>query len=395
MFESLWFWALLVVTAASFYVTSKRQVSIRAAVVAVASLVALVLIVKLKLICLVLLLGMSAWIFIGLRLTRDLAARRTYVASAIVFFPVLVLWVMGKQAAALGWTPLNILFFIGFSFYLVKAWTLIRDYHEQRIERLDPFVVFAYFLFFPAYIAGPMHYFGEFDGTIRNRLSLDGEALVDATFRILLGFTKIKLVAALLVPFSLEAIKTAGHASLRRLVFASFIYSIVIWADFSGYSDLAIGTSRLMGMRTPENFNYPYAARNIRDFWQRWHITFSRVLTSYIFVPISRNLQRAIGDRRKTILVVAYLATFLFCGYWHGPTLNFLLWGVYHGLALIIYDFYRQRTAKRRLQAAARSRFFYAEPLIGVFSRLLTFALVSIGWIFFVLPAGMIFRRLR
>lgn len=393
MFESLLFWALLVVTAASFYVTSKRQVSFRAAVVVIVSLVVLVFVVKLKPICLVFLIVTSAWILVGLRLTSGLARRRTYLASALVFFPVLVPWVIGKQAVAMEFTPLTILFFIGLSFYLVKAWTLIRDYHEQRIERLDPCVVFAYFLFFPAYIAGPMHYFGEFDNTIRNRLRLDGEALVEVCFRVLLGFTKIKLIAALLLPLSLEAIKTSGHASLRHIVLASFVYSIVIWADFSGYSDLAVGTSRLIGMQTPENFNYPYFARNIREFWQRWHITFSRVLTSYVFIPISRKLQREIGGWQKTILIVSYLVTFLFCGYWHGPTVNFLLWGLYHGLALVAYDFYRQYTVKRRLQRSPRSP--YLETLLGLVSRAFTFSFVSLGWIFFVLPAGMIFRRIR
>ncbi len=393
MFESLLFWALLVITAAAFYISSKRQVKIRAAAIVVVSLITLIFIIKLKPVCIVILIASSLWILVGLRLTGDLARRRTYLASALVFSPMLSAWVLGKQSVAMEFTPLSILFFIGFSFYLVKAWTLIRDYHEQRIEKLDPLVVFAYFLFFPAYIAGPMHYFAEFDNTIRNRLSLDGESVVDICFRVLLGFTKIKLVAALLLPLSLEAIRTSGHASLRHIVLASFVYSIVIWADFSGYSDLAIGTSRLIGMRTPENFNYPYLSLNIREFWQRWHITFSRVLTSYVFIPISRKLQREIGERPKTILVSSYLVTFLFCGYWHGPTLNFLLWGLYHGLALIAYDLYRQFTVKRRLQKTTRSP--YSATLIGLASRACTFSFVSLGWIFFVLPAGMIFRRIR
>jgi alginate O-acetyltransferase complex protein AlgI len=238
-----------------------------------------------------------------------------------------------------------------------------------------------------------MHLYGEFEHSLREPARLDGESLVDVLFRILLGFVKIKLVAALFTPLSLEAVKASGALTLRGLLAGSFAYSIVIWADFSGYSDLAIATSRVVGIRTPENFNYPYAAANIRDFWQRWHITFSRVLTAYVFVPVSRKLNAAFGGRRQAVLIASYLATFLFCGYWHGPTLNFLLWGLYHGAGLVVYDLYRQGATKRRLKRKGRPLFPYAEPLGRAASVALTFSFVSLGWVFFVLPAGMIFKR--
>jgi alginate O-acetyltransferase complex protein AlgI len=326
-------------------------------------------------------------------LTRGLGESRPYLASFLVFLPVLVPWVMGKQSAALNWRPLDFLYFVGFSFFLIKAWTLIKDCHDRRVARPDLFVVLAYFLFFPAYVAGPMHLYGEFDATLREPSPLDGEALVDVVFRILLGFVKIKLLAALFTPVSLAAVKESGALTLRGLFVGSFAYSVVIWADFSGYSDLAIATSRVVGIRTPENFNYPYAAANIRDFWQRWHVTFSRVLTGYVFVPVSRKLNAALGGRRRAVLITSYLATFLFCGYWHGPTLNFLLWGLYHGAGLVAYDLYRAGATKRRLKRKGAPRSRYAEPLGRAASVALTFTFVSLGWVFFVLPAGMIFQR--
>jgi D-alanyl-lipoteichoic acid acyltransferase DltB (MBOAT superfamily) len=394
MFETSLFWALLLLSAAAFYITSEAQVRTRASILTVASVLALVFVVKVNPLWIAFLIGTSIWLIIGLKLTRSMAANRAGLASWLVFLPVLVPWVVGKQAVAVGWTPLSILYFVGFSFYLIKAWTLIKDYHGNRIERLDPFIVLAYFLFFPAYIAGPMHYFGEFEQTIRVPSRLDGETLVDITFRVLLGFVKLKLVAALFMPVSLEAVKASGRIGLRGLIVGSFAYSIVIWADFSGYSDLAISTARLMGIQTPENFNYPYAAVNIRDFWQRWHITFSRVLTTYMFVPIARSLQRALGNRRKTTLIASCLITFLFCGYWHGPTLNFMLWGLYHGAGIVVYDLYRQVANKRRQKRNGKQLFPYAAALARVASGVLTFSFVSLGWIFFVLPAGVIFRGL-
>ncbi len=388
MFETPLFWALLLVTAAAFHITSKGQVRTRALTLAIVSVIALVFVVKLNPLWVLFLVATTLWIVVGLRWTRGLAAQRSYLASFLVFLPVLIPWASGKQAVALGWTPLSILYFVGFSFYLIKAWTLIRDYHDGRIERVDPFVALAYFLFFPAYVAGPMHFYNEFEETVRRPLGLDGEALVDVVFRVLLGFVKIKLIAALFLPVSLEAVRESGVVSVRRFTVGSFAYSVVIWADFSGYSDLAIATSRLAGIHTPENFNYPYAAGNIREFWQRWHITFSRVLMSYVFVPISRNLQAATGRRGRAILIASLLLTFLFCGYWHGPTLNFLLWGLYHGLGIVAYDFYQ-----RRLKRKGEPLFPYAEPLGRGLSVLLTFCFVSLGWIFFALPTGMIFSR--
>lgn len=393
MFETPLFWALLLVSAALFRVAGIERVRVRAASLAVASIVALLFVVGLNPFLVLYLVAASLWILFGLRLTRRLGETRPYLASFLVFLPVVAPWVLGKQAAALQWKPLDFLYFVGFSFYLIKAWTLIKDYHDGRVERPDTFVVLAYFLFFPAYIAGPMHLYGEFEATLREPSTLDGEAWVDVLFRMLLGFVKLKLVAALLTPVSLDALKASGALTLRGLFVGSFAYSVVIWADFSGYSDLAIATSRVVGIKTPENFNYPYAAANIRDFWQRWHMTFSRVLTSYVFVPVSRKLNAALGGRRRTVMVASYLATFLFCGYWHGPTLNFLLWGLYHGAGLIVYDLYRQGATKRRLKRRGKPLFPYAEPLGRAASTALTFCFVSLGWVFFVLPAGTIFRR--
>jgi alginate O-acetyltransferase complex protein AlgI len=393
MFESPLFWALLLTAAALFRVAGVGRVRARAAALAVAGVFALLFVVGLNPVLVFYLLAASLWIYFGLKFTRGLGERRPYLASFLVFLPVVAPWVLGKQSAAEGLGPLDFLYFVGFSFYLIKAWTLIKDYQDGRVERLDPFVVLAYFLFFPVYIAGPMHLYGEFEQTLREPASLDGEALVDVVFRVLLGFVKIKLVAALFTPLSLEALKSSGALNARGVVLGSFAYSVVIWADFSGYSDLAVATSRVVGIRTPENFNYPYAAVNIRDFWQRWHMTFSRVLTAYVFVPVSRKLNAAFGARRNAVMVVSYLATFLFCGYWHGPTLNFLLWGLYHGAGLVVYDLYRRGATKRRLKRKGKPRPRYAEPLGRAASVALTFSFVSLGWVFFVLPAGALFKR--
>ena len=167
-------------------------------------------------------------------------------------------------------------------------------------------------------------------------------------FRIALGLFKVKILAPLFLPLGLDSFSLAHRPTPKQLVIAAFVYSFILFWNFSGYSDLAIGISRLIGIKTPENFTSPYLAPNIREFWQRWHISFSRVLTSYLFVPLSRALGNKLGERPRAILIIAYLITFTFCGYWHGPTANFLLWGVYHAVGLIIYDVYRGYAVKQR-----------------------------------------------
>jgi D-alanyl-lipoteichoic acid acyltransferase DltB (MBOAT superfamily) len=112
-----------------------------------------------------------------------LAERAPFLASFLVFAPLLILWVLGKQSVALGFQPLQILYFVGFSYFLVKAWTLIKDVHDRVLPRPDPWVLGAYFLFFPTYVSGPMHTIGEFEKTLRAPLPLDGATVVDCLFR--------------------------------------------------------------------------------------------------------------------------------------------------------------------------------------------------------------------
>jgi D-alanyl-lipoteichoic acid acyltransferase DltB (MBOAT superfamily) len=117
-------------------------------------------------------------------------------------------------------------------------------------------------------------------------------------------------------------------------------------------------------------------------------MTFSRVLTSYVFMPLSRALQRGLGPRRSLVMVIAYLATFLLCGYWHGPTPNFLAWGAYHGLGLIVFDAYQSRSRRRLGARGRRSSGPARAAAIAV-----TFLFVSLGWILFVLPLSQVFSR--
>jgi D-alanyl-lipoteichoic acid acyltransferase DltB (MBOAT superfamily) len=385
MFESGVFWLGLLTVAAFARALPAERATARAGVYLATSIAVLVFGLGLPGWIIAALVAVAFWIPLGLRLTQRLHRPRAYLASLLVFMPLLVPWVLGKEAVARDLGALQLLWFAGSSFVLVKGWTLIKDAVDGRFARPSPWRVAAYLLHFPTYTSGPMHLYGEYDAALAAPYALDAERLIDVAYRTLLGLVKFKLLAPLLTPISLLAIQEPAQVSATSLMVGALAYSLVIWLDFSGYSDVAIALSRFAGVDTPENFNNPYSARNIRDFWQRWHITFSRALTSYVFVPISRQLRPRL-KHPKAVMVASYTATFAFCGYWHGPTIEFVLWGLWHAAGLIGFDLYRQRAMRRRLKLKKKPPQGRAALLQRVWATALTFTFVSVGWIFFAVP---------
>ncbi|HYH42798.1 MAG TPA: hypothetical protein VD867_12530, partial [Burkholderiales bacterium] len=175
-----------------------------------------------------------AWVAIAARL----AASRGRAGSLVVLLgPVAIAWVFSKSVSAFqpGWLQ-----FAGFSYFFIKAWTLLKDLQDGRVERPDPWEVAAYFLYFPTFVSGPMHLYAEFRETLRNPSFPGREGFVDVVLRVLLGFVKIKVIGPLLAPISLVAVSEGGTLSFTTLAVGSFAYSVVIWANFSGYTDLAV-----------------------------------------------------------------------------------------------------------------------------------------------------------
>jgi len=383
VYQSLGFWALLAATAAASWLLPAEQVRARAAALVLAGALALALVFDVDSRYAMLLAACVAWTAAVAHAASG--ERRKW--ALFLLGPVAVVWIAGKFAAAheSAWFE-----FLGLSYVFIKAFTLLKDVRDGRIERPDPLVVAAYFLHFPTFLSGPMHFYGEFARTLREPEIPNGEDTIDIVLRILLGFVKVNVLSPLFVPFSLQAMTADAPIPIASLAAGAAAYSVVIWANFSGYTDLAVGTSRLVGVRTPENFNSPYAATNIREFWLRWHITFTRVLTSYIFVPLSRRLEGTMGRNPRFLNAVCTLVTFAFCGFWHGPTANFLAWGVYHALGLIAFDVYRNRAARRRIQRDNSRSAAWARRVERVIGMALTFLFVSAGWIFFVFPVSRI-----
>lgn len=252
---------------------------------------------------------------------------------------------------------------IGISFFTFHSISYVVDvYRRQAVAQKGPVGATLYLLFFPQLIAGPIIRYREIAAQIGGRThTMSGFAL--GVRRFIVGLAKKTLVAGL-VSGPADAIfgMPVDQVSAAHAWIGAVCYTLQIYFDFSGYSDMAIGLGHMFGFTFPENFRYPYAATSIQDFWRRWHISLSSWFRDYVYIPLG-------GNRRSTGRVYLNLVTIFFlCGLWHGASWTFVLWGLLHGLFLVLE------------RAGLGSRL---ERLPVVVGRSYTLLVVVIGWVLF------------
>lgn len=382
MFTEASFWVLVIVAAAAVRVLPDSALRMRAAGLAATGWMALAWVLHLPLIALAAMTAALAWLLVCVHLASPGGSRARVALVAVG--PLLALWVAGKHAGPAPLSRLSVLTVAGASYLLVKAWTLAKDRADGRLPEYDIWTGAAYLLYLPSYLSGPMPYYGEFARRVSQPAAWDGRVGVDTVFRFLVGLAKVFVVAPLLTPMSLIGLTGRPGPGAAQLVLGALVYSVVLYCDFSGYSDLAVATARVVGVTVPENFSRPYLAQDIREFWRRWHITFSRVLTSYLFVPLTRALQRRTRLSPRVIMLAGYAVTFGAAGYWHGPTLRFIAWGLYHAAGLIVHDLILRRRLAVRLATGAAAPAPPSSAAAAAMAVLLTYLFVSIGWLLFV-----------
>lgn len=234
---------------------------------------------------------------------------------------------------------------------------------------------FAQFaIFFPSLVSGPIKRYNQFLPSLRNSISRAiPQNIMAGLLQVAFGFFQKVVLADNLA----NCIDSHGGSfdSLRLLERWIFLVMLAlrIFFDFNGYSDIAIGLARMMGIRLPRNFNWPYAAKSIREFWQRWHISLSSWIRDYIYIPLGGSKH---GPVRKAL---SALLAFALCGLWHGAAWNFVLWGLYHGFGLVLCNSYRSIPGVRHV-----SLLFDRS---GFLAWLCTFLFVSFGWLLFFYPA--------
>ncbi len=218
---------------------------------------------------------------------------------------------------------------LGISFFTFQAISYIVDIHRRQVPaQKSTLEVGLYIALFPQLIAGPIVRYSEIAAQlVSRRMTLEGVSW--GTRRFLLGLAKKVLIANVLGQAA-DEIFAHGEGTLdwQTAWLGLACYTLQIYFDFSGYSDMAIGLGRMFGFRFPENFDHPYVSRSVREFWRRWHMTLSRWFRDYLYIPLG-------GSRRgRARTAVNLLAVFLLCGLWHGAAWNFALWGLFHGAFL-------------------------------------------------------------
>jgi len=237
---------------------------------------------------------------------------------------------------------------IGISFYTFQTLSYTIDVYRGRSSaerRLDRFAL--YVAFFPQLVAGPIERSGKLLPQLDALRGADWVAMRNGLWLITWGFFK-KLVVADRLAVYVDAVYGAPEeASGRAVVLASCMFAYQDYCDFSGYTDIALGTAGLLGVRLSPNFNRPFAARDVQEFWQRWHMTLTRWVMDYVYTPLAR------GTRRGLPRAPAILITFCVLGVWHGAGWNFLLFGVYAGVAFLV-GYLRRRWGLRLRDVLAR-----------------------------------------
>ncbi|MBQ3056822.1 MAG: MBOAT family protein [Clostridia bacterium] len=253
---------------------------------------------------------------------------------------------------------------IGISFYTFQALSYVADVYFGRVRPEQSAASFgAYVSLFPQLIAGPIVRYSDVAGELRERRHGVSDAAAGAR-RFIAGLCKkVVLANPAGALFHTLAARSVGTLSLSGAWLALLSFSLQIYFDFSGYSDMAVGLGRIFGFRFPENFRYPYTAVSFTDFWRRWHITLSSFFKEYVYIPLG-------GSRRGMWRTVINLfAVWLLTGLWHGAGWNFVLWGLYYFLFLVLEKF-----ALSRVLAATPKACRHALTLLGILFGWLLFA---------------------
>ena len=278
-------------------------------------------------------------------------------------------------------STLRIILPIGISFYVFRSMSYSLDIYRGTLQPTNSFINYALFVsFFPHLAAGPITRAKEFLFQLEKKNPFRGEDLEAGLTRFILGFFNKAFIADTLAFYVVDPVFAApGKYSSGTLWFAMFAYTLQIYSDFSGYSSMAIGSARLLGFRLPENFNLPYMAANISEFWRRWHMTMSRFFRDYIYISLGGNRK----GKGRALLNVAL--TTVASGLWHGAGMTFVLWGALHGIYIVLFHFWL-RLREPHLEPAFSHilpAWFLTQAAVCLSRILFRSADLSTAWVYF------------
>lgn len=263
---------------------------------------------------------------------------------------------------------LNVLLPVGISFYTFQSMAYTIDVYQGRLPAHKHLGIFAtYVAFFPQLVAGPIERATNMLPQFERHITWDYDRIVSGLRLALWGVFKKVVIADRLAIYVNTVYNDVGNYTGLTLILATLFFTFQIYCDFSGYSDIAIGIARVMGFDLMENFRQPYLATSLGDFWRRWHISLSTWFRDYVYIPLGGN---RLGLYRQ---LVNLFIVFAVSGLWHGANWTFVMWGVYHGLIIVVETFLRAKNVR-----------LLPRNMVGyILSLLYAFLLAYIGWIFF------------
>ncbi|WP_066503309.1 MBOAT family O-acyltransferase [Abyssisolibacter fermentans] len=269
-------------------------------------------------------------------------------------------------------TTLSLLLPVGISFYTFQTLSYTIDVYRGKIKPERHFGIFALFVtFFPQLVAGPIERSENLLPQFYEKHDFDYDRVINGFILMLIGFTKKVVVADRIAVVVNQVYNNPNDYYGITIIIATVLFAVQIYYDFSGYSDIAIGVSQIMGFSLMDNFKKPYFAKSVSEFWKRWHISLSSWLKDYVYIPLGGN--RVVKWRHYYNLIV----TFFLSGLWHGAAWTFVIWGLLHGGYLVVSII--TKNIRDKVMAPIRK----LKKLNSLIQMVITFILVDFAWIFF------------
>lgn len=273
----------------------------------------------------------------------------------------------------LNWS-LKIILPVGISFYTFHGLSYVIDVYKSRIKPVQSLTDYSLFVsFFPLLVAGPIERAGHLLPQLQTRRIFNYSNSVNGLRQILWGLVKKIVIADSCAPYVNQIFENPADHTGSTLIIGAVLFSFQIYGDFSGYSDIALGTARMLGIELLKNFSYPYFSRDIAEFWRRWHISLSTWFRDYVYIPLGGSR----GSKWENIRNVFVI--FLLSGFWHGANWTFLFWGFLHALFFIPLLLSNKNRNHLEIATAHSWKSFFV-LFLQISS---TFVLVSFAWIFF------------
>ena len=300
-----------------------------------------------------------------------------------IYYLTLVLMVLPvvEVKAAYCW-DFNAWAFLGISYFGFRIWQLVIEIHDGHIDSFNICEILYFLCFFPSVSSGPIDRYKRFSLEIKS--DIGGSIYIDKYLipgikKIFWGIIYKFSIAEFINIFFLN--KISSEVSVVTSLEYMYVYTMYLFFDFAGYSLMAIGTGYLLGITLPDNFNKPFLSRNMKEFWERWHISLSKWFGDYLFSRLVLNFLRSgVIKKQKTAIRFAYMITMLTMGIWHGFTIYYILYGLYHGIMLVISDIYvKSKYYRKHIKL----------PYYNFVSRVICFHFIAFGMLIF---SGYLFK---